>query len=75
MFQPLPYGGIACEVAWRSDGRELVVAGRADRKGNPCPNGMGDRGAAARMPGDGADSADLGDGIVDPAFRPVEVDR
>lgn len=70
----VPFSGIACEVAWRSDGRELLVAWRVDDEGRPCPNTLGsDRGAATRLLPDGSDGAALGDGIVAPAYRPLRL--
>jgi beta-lactam-binding protein with PASTA domain len=71
-LEPVPYGGVACELTWRSDGGEVAVAGRTDKRGNACPDRPGEAGAAARMPADGAESVPLGEDLVNPAFRPLE---
>ena len=73
-LQPLAFAGVACEVGWRSDGGELIVAGRSDAKRASCPDGVGDGAAAWRVPADGQKSVALDGAIIDPAFRPLSLE-
>jgi hypothetical protein len=66
--KPLTFTGTACELGWRPDGRELVVAGR-EVDGRVCGE-SGEVGSAVRLSLDGGTTVQLGGGIVDPAFRP-----
>jgi beta-lactam-binding protein with PASTA domain len=71
-LQPINFAGLACELSWRPDGKELVIAARVDDDGRSCPDTLGrDGGAATRLPPDGSANVALGDRIVNPAFRPL----
>ena len=71
----LPFAGVACEVGWRSDGGELIVAGRRNQEGEACPDGPGADASASRGPADGKQAVMLAGAITDPAFRPLTPER
>ena len=68
----MPFAGVACEVSWRSDGGEIVVAGRRDAKDRTCPETPGAESAATRIAPDGESSAVLDAAMVNPVYRPLE---
>jgi beta-lactam-binding protein with PASTA domain len=69
---PIQFAGAACELAWRSDGEELVVAARVDDQGRSCPDVLqSDPGAVTRLAPDGAAPVGLASRMINPIYRPI----
>jgi Tol biopolymer transport system component len=68
-LESVKFDGAACELSWRSDGRELVVATRVGDDGALCPGVPGaDPGSATRIT-PGGPVIPVGGRVVDPAYR------